>query len=106
MKPEQIERMKAGRLAARQNKSTMPIAEIYSSENAMEIKDHLAVIARETPVYVGLFKKAYSGRSLSAAVKAACVDCCCWQRVEITRCQTVICPLWLYRPYQLESEKL
>jgi hypothetical protein len=45
------------------------------------------------------YDKALSGNSLSAAVKAKCLDCMCWEKVEVRDCAVVTCPLWLYRPY-------
>ena len=46
------------------------------------------------------YKKAVERKSRAAAVKAKCLDCCCWQRTEIVACQADTCPLWAYRPYQ------
>lgn len=38
-------------------------------------------------------------------LKAKCLDCCCWQAEEITNCNSKMCPIWPYRPYQnLKSE--
>lgn len=49
--------------------------------------------------YVRLWKKAINQRSLAAAVKAKCLDCCCWQAVEVKNCQVPACPLFEIRPY-------
>ncbi len=51
-------------------------------------------------IYQANFKTAIDGKSKSAAVKAKCLDCSCWQRTEIANCSVDICPLWLYRPYR------
>ncbi len=67
--------------------------------NAKQI-ERLAQIERTTPSYSGITRKAYSGKSKAAGIKAKCLDCCCWQRVEIELCTTLACPLWPYRPYQ------
>jgi hypothetical protein len=34
------------------------------------------------------------------AVKAKCLECCNWQKGEVSACQIRDCPLWHYRPYQ------
>jgi len=53
--------------------------------------------------YRGITRKAFQGKSLRAATKAKCLDCVCWQRVEITACPCSTCPLWPYRPYQKKT---
>ncbi len=50
--------------------------------------------------YRGNYEKAMRGQSKAAAVKAKCLDCCNWQRVEIQYCPCDTCPLWPYRPYK------
>jgi hypothetical protein len=55
----------------------------------------------EVPEYFkGLFRRAMSGKSKSAALKAKCVECCNFQRVEVENCTCLQCPLHQYRPYQ------
>ena len=39
----------------------------------------------------------------SAIVRAKCLDCCCWQREEVTKCNSKMCALWPYRPYQKDE---
>ena len=51
-------------------------------------------------VYQANYETAISGKSRAAAVKAKCLDCCCWQRVEISCCPVDTCPLHPYRPYR------
>ena len=47
-------------------------------------------------------KAAITGRgSLRNAIKAKCLDCTAYQRVEITNCGAIYCPLWIYRPFQV-----
>ena len=49
----------------------------------------------------GVFKKAYETTSLSAAIKAKCIDCVCFGATDdITNCTAWRCPLWNVRPYQ------
>jgi len=56
--------------------------------------------AKIPKVYQQNYKTAISGKSRAAAVKAKCLDCCNWQRVEVADCLVEICPLWLFRPYR------
>lgn len=32
-----------------------------------------------------------------AAIRAKCLDCCCFQQNEVTKCIAYDCPLWPYR---------
>jgi len=34
------------------------------------------------------------------AIKAFCLECMGWKRSEVSKCNTVACPLNLYRPYR------
>lgn len=40
------------------------------------------------------------GRSFTDAIQLKCLDCCCWQKTEITHCTVRQCGLWKFRPYQ------
>ena len=51
-------------------------------------------------VYQQNYKTAISGKSRAAAIKAKCLDCCNWQRVEVANCPVETCPLFPYRPYR------
>jgi hypothetical protein len=65
------------------------------------IKERLAQIASRNPSRAALFQAVHYGNpSKALAVKAKCLDCCCWDTVEIKNCQAVTCPLWRVRPYQ------
>ncbi len=46
------------------------------------------------PSRVGVFLRAFSGGSRKAAVTAKCIECCCYQPVEVARCSIEGCPLW------------
>lgn len=39
-------------------------------------------------------------KSFTNSIKLKCLDCCCWQREEITHCTVRQCGLWAIRPYQ------
>jgi len=62
-------------------------------------------LAKIPKVYQQNYKTAVSSRSRAAAIKAKCLDCTNFQRVEITNCPVDTCPLWLYRGYR-SPEKL
>jgi hypothetical protein len=46
-------------------------------------------------------------RSPIKAIRAKCIDCCCYQQSEVRKCVAVKCPLWPYRmgssPYHARS---
>jgi len=56
--------------------------------------------------YQRLFAQAKKGKSKSAAIKAKCLDCSCFQKTEVTLCTVKTCSLWEYRPYQIKTEKI
>ena len=33
----------------------------------------------------------------SQAIRAKCIDCCCGQIYEVSKCTAINCPLWNYR---------
>ncbi len=49
--------------------------------------------------YRRIYKKAVESRSKSAAVKALCLECVCWQKNEIINCSCLTCPLYGVRPF-------
>jgi len=56
-------------------------------------------------VYQKNYKKAMTGRSRSAAVKAFCLECMGRHRTEVRDCSSVACPLHPYRPYSHNLKK-
>lgn len=50
--------------------------------------------------YRACYDKAVSGKSLRAAINSFCLECVCWQTIEIRLCTDKACPLWKVRPYQ------
>ena len=50
--------------------------------------------------YRNIYKRALSGKNRPAAVKAFCLECMGWQRLETRNCSSVACPLHSYRPYK------
>jgi len=61
------------------------------------IENHLSIIPQP---YRKTYEKAVTGKSLSAAVKAQCLDCMRWKKLEVRKCTSLACPLWTHRPYQ------
>jgi len=49
-----------------------------------------------------VFKRAYSGKSKASGIKAKCLDCVGFQRIEVAECEAVTCQLFQYRPYKPE----
>lgn len=47
--------------------------------------------------YRGLYRRAMTGRSRRAAIRAHCLMCCGWQYVEVENCTATTCPLYPYR---------
>ena len=65
------------------------------------IADRLAYLKRKAPRCAGLFERVFRGKvSKSQAVKATCLDCCCYSANEVKLCVSVTCPLWRVRPFQ------
>jgi hypothetical protein len=50
-------------------------------------------------IYRQVYEKALAGKSRSAAVKAFCLECVCWQKNEIIFCTSCACPLFAVRPF-------
>jgi hypothetical protein len=51
-----------------------------------------------------VFRKAFSGDSKAAAIKAKCLECSLLQREEVKLCTVETCPLWPYRPFHSGAE--
>lgn len=66
------------------------------------IKIALPLVMRER--FAKTVKQAETG-SLKAAIKLECLDCSCYQPVEIKNCTINTCSLYPHRPYQLDKEK-
>ena len=64
----------------------------------------LQQVSEDAPSKVGVFRSAYGGKSLRAAVNAQCLMCC-WMDVSAIRdCTAPSCPLFAVRPFQRKSE--
>lgn len=61
-------------------------------------------VAESGPLYRTIMLKAYKGdASPRSAIKAQCLICVGYDRDAITHCTGYSCPLWAYRPYQIEG---
>ncbi len=65
---------------------------------------HLARLAKNVPEqYESLIRQLKNG-SRKAAMKLMCLYCVSFQRVEVQQCTGYDCPLWLFRPYQKDTD--
>ena len=39
----------------------------------------------------------FAKTALRKVIRAKCLNCCCYQAIEVKRCTAVKCPLWPYR---------
>ena len=101
MTDEHIEKMKAGRKALKIVSADSSIAFLKDVE-LQEVKKVSECLSSAT----GVFRKAFSGQSKAAAIKARCIQCCCYQKTEITLCRVTDCALFRYRPYQNGAEEV
>lgn len=64
-----------------------------------------AFLVTVPPMYRGIIDRALRGENSRAnAIKAKCLDCCCYVRDEVEHCTVVLCPLHAYRPRYGRSE--
>jgi hypothetical protein len=70
------------------------------------MSDSIAQRKTDTPKkYQQAYMKSVSGdASPREAIKSFCLECMGWMRTEVTKCDTVACPLNYYRPYQEKSD--
>lgn len=81
-----------------------PKMEKRASQEAVQVQERrkrkLEQVERIVPSKVGIFKRAYAGKSMRAAINAHCLECQGFQSSEVRRCPIFDCPLWELRPYQ------
>ena len=64
-----------------------------------------AVRLADAPLYYQpLLRRAFSGKSKAAGIKAFCTTCVGFVRADVRDCTALGCPLWPYRPYQRDDE--
>lgn len=63
-----------------------------------------AVINDAPPFAQNTLSRAFSGAaSPRGAIKATCLACTGYERLAVRNCTGWTCPLWAYRPYQVEG---
>jgi len=95
MTPEHKAALLAGRKASK-IKSSGPNPLTINEFEAETLKR----VSNYTPSARNAFLKAFSGKSRAMALKAKCIECCCYQKNEVAACQVPGCPLYRYRPYR------
>lgn len=99
----------AQKMAMQEGRRNALSLRLSQRNKALNFTDHqkrrLVECERGSPKYTGILKQAYSGGSKAAGIKAKCLDCCCYQRLEVEKCRATGCPLWAYRPYQNGGEE-
>ena len=68
-----------------------------AAEIARKREAWLEDVREHAPRYVGTFRRAYSGKSLRAAVNAGCCECMGLSAAEVKKCTAPACPFWPYR---------
>lgn len=63
---------------------------------------HEQYLRKELPEHTKLIDRILEG-SMKAAIKLKCIDCCCGDREEVRHCTSYGCPLYNFRPYQINS---
>jgi len=49
----------------------------------------------------GIYLRCHTGKvPVKERVKLKCLDCCCWEKVQIAECDITHCALHVIRPYQ------
>ena len=73
-------------------------SDYYIEAGRMSITDKADKMPK---IYKNCYLSAVSGKaSPRDAIKAFCTECMGYVRAEITNCDTIDCPLNLYRPYR------
>lgn len=94
------DKMAKARAARGKGRRFKPEIVITITENR---KQKLRQVSDYAPKVIGVFRKAYEGKSGAAAIKAKCLDCCCLDRIQVRECEIDDCPLWEYRPYRQKT---
>jgi hypothetical protein len=55
-------------------------------------------------IHQAVYKNAVFSKGRKDAIKAQCLECCCWQKEEVRLCTDLGCPLYPYRPYKEGSK--
>ena len=83
-----------------QRKQFMKSKQLDRSAKELLREEKIACRMEEIPKkYRKIYKKAVENRSKSAAIKAFCLECVCWQKNEVINCSCLTCPLYGVRPF-------
>jgi hypothetical protein len=80
-----------------------PRAEKFASDPSI-VESFERQKSRAPERYLPLVLKSQAGSS-KAAIALTCLDCCCWQAIEVKNCGSNDCGLWPIRPYQSKNKK-
>jgi hypothetical protein len=82
-------------------------AQLSQRVKSLKIEIRKAVEAVPERYRVLFSKTASLEASPRQAIKAKCLECCCFEEIQerIGNCTTYRCPLWAYRPYQDKTEE-
>lgn len=102
MTPQQLERMRQGRIAAQcqktlQARQRQETPLVLDARQAEWVKMAGAVSASTRSNVLRAFQGTATPRQ---AIQAKCLECSAWQRTEVRECGIRCCPLRMYRPYQ------
>ncbi len=70
-------------------------------EREEKIAERLSQMPKQ---YRATYKRAMTGRSRKAAMRAFCGECCGWEIKEVFLCTDYGCPLFPYRPRSRVSQ--
>lgn len=81
---------------------TRPQKASFRGLGAAEIEakraERLADVQEDAPRYLALFRRAFAGKSLRAAINAFCCECMGFDAAEVRACTAPACPLFSCRP--------
>jgi len=65
-------------------------------------RERLAHIRETAPMYARIFERVFSSARPARAdmLRARCLDCSGYQRLEAVNCAVETCPLWAVNPYR------
>ncbi len=105
MNPDQLAKMQAGAVAAKEARSGKSAVELLRDAK-LDLMPHQRAQVEERALEMPetclrTFFKALRGKSREAGVKAFCQMCLGWEeyRKGINECTDMACPLYPYRPY-------
>lgn len=68
-------------------------------------EEMLRQVSEDGPSCLSVFRKAYAGHSLRAAIDAFCLQCAWLDRDAIRQCRVTACPLWAVRPFTTKRSR-